>query len=137
MFCYIYIQREREMCVCIYIYTHTHIIQLFIYFRLCWVFITATLFSSCSKQGLLSSQGAQASDCDGFSCFGAQALGHLGFSSCGFQALEHRLSSCGVGAQLFCGMWDLLGPGIEPISPTLAGGFFTTEPAELPEIMIT
>ena len=22
-------------------------------------------------------------------------------------------------------MWDLLGPGIEPVSPALAGGFFT------------
>ena len=25
-------------------------------------------------------------------------------------------------------MWDLLGPGIEPVSPALADGFFTTEP---------
>ena len=25
-------------------------------------------------------------------------------------------------------MWDLPGSGIEPVSPTLAGGFFTTEP---------
>ena len=24
-------------------------------------------------------------------------------------------------------MWDLPGSGIEPVSPTLAGGFFTTE----------
>ena len=27
-------------------------------------------------------------------------------------------------------MWDLLGPGIEPMSPALAGGFLTTEPPE-------
>ena len=27
---------------------------------------------------------------------------------------------------------DLLHPGIEPMSPTLAGGFFTTEPPEKP-----
>ena len=26
------------------------------------------------------------------------------------------------------GMWDLPGPGIEPMSPALEGGFFTTEP---------
>ena len=26
-------------------------------------------------------------------------------------------------------MWDPSGPGIEPISPALAGGFFTPEPA--------
>ena len=25
------------------------------------------------------------------------------------------------------GMWNLLGQGIEPVSPGLAGGFFTTE----------
>ena len=25
-------------------------------------------------------------------------------------------------------MWDLPGPGIEPVSPALAGGFLTTEP---------
>ena len=24
-------------------------------------------------------------------------------------------------------MWDLPGPGIEPVSPALTGGFFTTE----------
>ena len=46
-----------------------------------------------------------------------------GFRSCGTCTLEHRLSSCGAWASLFCGMWDLLGPEIEPISPVLAGGF--------------
>ena len=25
-------------------------------------------------------------------------------------------------------MWDLLGPGIEPVSPELAGGLLTTRP---------
>ena len=25
-------------------------------------------------------------------------------------------------------MWDLPGPGLEPVSPALAGGFFTTVP---------
>ena len=29
-------------------------------------------------------------------------------------------------------IWDLPGPGIEPVSPTLAGKFFTTEPSEKP-----
>ena len=35
---------------------------------------------------------------------------------------------------------DLPDPGIEPespASPAMAGGFFTTEPPETPEIMIT
>ena len=42
------------------------------------------LFSSRSKQGLLSSCGAQASRC--FSHCGAQALGLTGFSNCGPRA---------------------------------------------------
>ena len=48
-------------------------------------------------------------------------------------AAEHRLqtrrlSNCGSRAQLLCGMWDLPGPGLEPMSPALAGGFLTTVP---------
>ena len=39
-----------------------------------------------------------------------------------------RLSSCGSRAQLLRGMWDLPRPGLEPVSPTLAGGFSTTAP---------
>ena len=51
-----------------------------------------------------------------------------GLSSCGTRALERRLSSCGAWAELFRGMWDLPGPGLEPMSPALAGGFLTTAP---------
>ena len=40
----------------------------------------------------------------------------------GSQAPEHRLSSCGVRAQLLHDMWDLPGTGIKPVSPALAGG---------------
>ena len=36
---------------------------------------------------------------------------------------ECGLSSCGTGAQLHHGMWDLPGQGIEPVSPALATGF--------------
>ena len=50
---------------------------------------------------------------------------------------EHRLqtrwlSSCGARAQLVCGMWDLPRPGLEPVSPALAGGFPTTAPPGKP-----
>ena len=55
-------------------------------------------------------------------------VGACRLSSCGLQALEHRLSSCGARASLLCGMWDLPGPGLEPVSPALAGGFLTTVP---------
>ena len=51
-----------------------------------------------------------------------------GLSSCGLWALELRLSSCGARALLLHGMRDLPGPGLEPVSPALAGGFLTTAP---------
>ena len=53
-------------------------------------------------------------------------------SSCGTEALECRLSSCGARAQLLRGMWDLPGPGLEPMSPALAGGFLPTAPPGKP-----
>ena len=43
-----------------------------------------------------------------------------------------RLSNCGSGAQLLCGMWDLPRPGLKPVSPALAGGFSTTAPPGKP-----
>ena len=51
---------------------------------------------------------------------------------------EHRLqtrrfSSCGSRAQLLCGMWDLPRPGLEPVSPALAGRLSTTAPAGKPK----
>ena len=38
------------------------------------------------------------------------------------------LNSCGSWAQLLHNMWVPPRPGIEPVSPALAGRFFTTEP---------
>ena len=43
-----------------------------------------------------------------------------------------RLSSCGSRAQLLRGMWDLPRPGLEPVSPALAGGFSTAAPPGKP-----
>ena len=37
--------------------------------------------------------------------------------------VEHRLGSFGTQGLLPCVMWNLLRPGIEPVSPTLAGWF--------------
>ena len=52
-------------------------------------------------------------------------------------AVEHRLqtrrlSSCGSRAQLFRGMWDLPRPGLETVSPALAGRLSTTAPPGKP-----
>ena len=47
-------------------------------------------------------------------------------------AVAHTLSSCGTLDSLLRGMWDLCGPGLEPVSPPLAGGFLTTVPPGKP-----
>jgi len=48
----------------------------------------------------------------------------------------NRLRSHGAQTSLLYRMWDLPGSGIEPMSPALAGGFFTTEPPGQPRIMV-
>ena len=58
--------------------------------------------------------GAEASHCSGFSCLEAGAI-------------EPR-SVVVVHSLVTTGMWDLPRPGIEPMSPELAGGFLTTGP---------
>ena len=46
-----------------------------------------------------------------------------------------RLSNCGSWAQLLRGMWDLPRPGLEPVSPELAGRLANTVPPEKPYII--
>ena len=114
---------------------------LFIYFWLHWVFVAVRGLSLvAARAGATLHCCAQASHCGGFSCRGAQALGARAsvvvarrLSICGSQALECRLSSCGTRAQLLRGMWDLPGPGLEPVSPALAGRFLTTAPPGKPQ----
>ena len=104
----------------------------FIYFWLCWVFIAARGLSL-----VVASGGYSLLRCKGFSLWWLlllQSTGsrRAGFNSCGLWALELRLSSCGARTELLRGMWDLPGPGVEPLSPALAGGFLTTAPPGKP-----
>ena len=106
----------------------------FIYysFWLCWVFVAARGLSL-----VVASRGYSSLRCAGFSLWWLLLLRSTGsrctgFSSCGSRALERRLSSCGAWAQLLHGMWDLPGPGLEPVSPALAGRFLTTVPPGKP-----
>ena len=99
------------------------------------IFIAACRLSLVAVSGGTLRCGAWASHCCGFSCCGVQSLSTWtsvavarGLSSCASQALECRLSSCGARALLLHGMWDLPGPGLEPVSPALASGFLTTAP---------
>ena len=47
-----------------------------------------------------------------------------------------RLSNCGSQAQLLRSMWDLPRPGLESVSPALAGRFSTTAPPGKPTPII-
>ena len=67
--------------------THTFI---YLYFACAGSSLLRGLFCSWREQRLLSSCGAQASHCGGFSCCGSQVCG---LSSCCSQALELRLTS--------------------------------------------
>ena len=46
-----------------------------------------------------------------------------------------RLSNCGSWAQLLGGMWDLPRPGLEPVSPALAGRLSTTASPGKPTLL--
>ena len=110
-------------------------VYLFIHFWLPWAFTAAHRLSLVVASGVTLCCSTQASHCGGFSCCRAQALAARAsvvvarrLSSCGSWALESRLSSCGARVRLLSGMWDLPGPGIESMSPALAGGLLTTVP---------
>ena len=79
----------------------------------------ATAFSSCSKRGPLF----------------IAVRGPLTIAAS--LIAEHRLqtrrlSNCGSRAQLLRDIWDLPRPGLEPMSPALAGIFSTTAPPGKP-----
>ena len=118
---------------------------LFTYFWLRWVFIAARGLSLVAASG-----GYSSLRCTGFSLQWLLLLRstdcrHTGFSNRGTwaqqwcsRALQCRLSSCGARAQLLRSMWDLPGPGIEPVSPVLAGGFLTTAlPGKSPDLSLS
>ena len=99
-----------------------NLIYLFIYFWLCWVFVSVRGLSP-----VVASGGHPSSRC--------AVRGPLTIAAS--LAAEHRLqmrrlSNCGSRAQLLHGMWDLPRPGLEPVSPALAGRLSTTAPPGKP-----
>ena len=110
-----------------------------LYFWLCCASLLCRIFSSCGKQGLLSSYSTQASHCKGFSCCRARALGHIRVISCSTWAQQLWLPDSRAQAQqlhltgLLCCKWDIPGSGIKLRPPAIAGIFFTCEPSERPQ----
>ena len=117
----------------LYIYTTSFFVCLFLFLNFIYLFIyflaalglhcCTQAFCSCSQSGLLfvvvcGLLIAVASLVAGLQAHGLQQLWHA--SSV---VVARRLSSCGAWAQLLHSMWDLPRPGIESVSPALAGGF--------------
>ena len=98
---------------------HIYFISLWLH----WVFVAAhrlSLVAACRGCSLLCA-GLLQSD----------------LSCCRAGALEHRISSCGTQAPLLHGTWDLPRPGVEPVSPAVAGEFLTSgPPGKVPVIFL-
>ena len=88
-------------------------------FSLGWLLLLGSIgsrhmgFHSCSTW-------VQQLHCADLSAWALVVPGHR-LSSCSSQALECGCRSCGTRAQLPHSMWNLPGPGIEPMSPLFAG----------------
>ena len=100
---------------------------IYFHFWLCWVFAAACGLSLVAVSGGYSSLGSQASHCGGFFCYRAQALGSWA-QQLWFMGFRMRAQYWATWAQLLCGMWNLPGPGVKPMSPALPGGFLSTVP---------
>ena len=85
------------------------------YFWLCWVLVAAWRLSLVVVSG-----GYSWLRCTGF-LSQRLLLWSMGSRCLGSVVAAHGLSSCDVWAWLPHGTWDLLRPGIEPVSPALAG----------------
>ena len=85
------------------------------------------VFLQLQRVGTTLRGGARASYCSGFSCCGARARGTRAQQLwlAGSRVQAQQLWRMGLVALR---MWDLPGPGLEPVSPALAGGFLTTVP---------
>ena len=94
-------------------------IYLFLFFAVLGVRFCARAFSSCGERGplLIALRGP-------LTVAASLVAEH--------RLQMRRLSSCGSWAQLLCGVWDLPTPGLEPVSPALAGRFSTTVPPGKP-----
>ena len=79
----------------------------------------ARAFSSCGEQGPLF-----IAVCEPLTIAASLVVEH--------KLQTRRLSSCGSRTQLLRGMWDLPRPGLEPVSPALAGRLSTTAPPVKP-----
>ena len=117
-------QESPHICL----YFILKIFYLFNFFGLRLVFIAA-----CGLSLVAASGGYSSLQCTGFSMrwlllLRSMGSRRVGFSSCGSWPLERRLSSVTRGLSCSAAWGIFPGPGLQPVSPALAGGFLTTAP---------
>ena len=122
---FVYLPSVFALCVFFFPFSHLDG-KLFFFFQLIYLFMAvlglrfcARAFSSCGKWGplFIATRGPLT----------------IAASLVAEQRLQtRRLSNCGSRAQLLRGMWDPPRPGLEPVSPALAGRFLTTAPPGKP-----
>ena len=88
---------------------------------MCWVFVSVRGLSLVVVSG-----GHSSSRCNGPLTIAASLVAE-------HRLQTRRLSNCGSRTQLLRGMWDLPRPGLEPVSPALAGRLSTTAPPGKPQ----
>ena len=104
------------------------------YFFFCCLWFLKTDFLHILMAALGLRRRVQASSSRSWWGFSSRSAGFSfqGFSCCGAQAPGSQASELQLMVLVALGHWDLPGPGIKPMSPALAGGFFTTEPPGTP-----
>ena len=100
-----------------------HILFIYLFMAVLGLCFCKRAFSSCGKRGPLF-----IAVCGPLTIAASLVAEH--------RLQTHRLSNCGSWAQLLRGMWDLPRPGLDPVSPALAGSFSTTAPPGKPCIQL-
>ena len=105
-----------------FFFNESFFLSFFLSFWLCWVFVSVRGLSLVAASG-----GHSSSRCAGLSLSWPLLLRSRSSRCAGSVVVAQR-------AQLLCGMWDLPRPGLEPVSPALAGRLSTTAPPGKPSL---
>ena len=115
------------LLMCCWILLASILLRIFLFLFFIYLFIFGCVGSSFLCEGFLQLRQAGA-----ILHRGAQASHYRGLSCCGAQAPDAQAQQPWLRAQLPRGMRDLPRPGLEPMSPALAGRLSTTAPPGKP-----
>ena len=122
LFCYSGLKRLRHGSWC----------SLCIYFWLCWKEIALCRLSLVAVSGVRAWVWYTGFSLQWLLWLWSAVSRHIGFSSCDAQAQQYQLAGSRGWAQglrsmdLLCSIWSLSRPGLELVSPTVAGEFLST-----------